>query len=250
MLLEQALDNPTASKIKLSKKDRRFFRRAGFIEDDVVKIRNIAPKTENQKLLFRYYQDGSHLLIDGCAGTGKSFSALYLSLKNVISGCDQTRVVVVRSATPTKDVGFLPGSLKEKQRVLEDPYKAICAELFGKECAYDTLKMRGTLEFMTTSYIRGLTLTNAIVIIDEVQNLTWPELYSMITRLGDGSRLIVIGDEKQSDLVCNKQGCLSKFRTVIPSMSNFKTVTMGIDDVVRSGLVKEFIQACHKIGYV
>ncbi len=164
-------------------------------------LKEFSPLTESQKEVFRNFDNDEHLVLHGLAGTGKSFISLYLALRQVLTGSsDFNKIVIVRSVVPTREVGFLPGSVKEKIKVYEQPYETICTELFGRADAYNILKTKNYVEFMSTSFIRGITLDNCIVIVDEVQNMLFGELDSVITRIGKNSKLILCGDFRQSDL--------------------------------------------------
>jgi len=208
-------------------------------------LRDVYPKTKNQIRTFTDYSKGNHLLLQGVAGTGKTFISIYLALQEILNqNSKKDKLVIVRSVVPTRDMGFLPGNQKEKQRAYELPYYSIFTELFGRGDAYDYLKNRGTVEFISTSFVRGTTLNNCIVIVDECQNLTFHELDSVITRIGDNCRILFCGDFLQSDLQkdTEKKGLL-QFMQVIRSISEFKTVQFEEGDIVRSALVKAYIIA-------
>lgn len=208
--------------------------------DDLV---TIEPITDAQKDVFKYFPKG-HLCLSGSAGAGKTFLAMYLSLEQVLDSTvpEYKKIVVVRSAVPTRDMGFLPGDQSEKEAAYEAPYVSICDELFEDTGAYEKLKNIGSIQFITTSFIRGITLDNAIVIVDECQNLTFHELDSVITRLGENSKFILCGDYYQSDFdkQKDKDGIL-KFIEVIDKMRDFYHVEFTWKDIVRSGLVREYI---------
>ena len=205
----------------------------------------INPLTENQKLVFDNYKD-NHLILTGSAGTGKTFIAMYLALKEVLE--ERTcldKVMIVRSIVPSRDVGFLPGTLGEKMEVYELPYKQICSKLMGRDQSYETLVKRGKIEFISTSFVRGLTFDNCVIIVDELQNMSFQELHSIITRLGDDSKIIFCGDYNQTDLnkKIDKSG-FTKFLSVCERLSGwFKIIDFTIDDVVRSGLVRDYLMA-------
>lgn len=208
-----------------------------------LKIRDIDAITDNQGKAFDFYDDGKHLMLHGVAGTGKTFLAMYLALESVFKR-EYQRVVVVRSVVPTRDMGFLPGNQKEKQRVYEQPYQAITTELFNRGDAYDILKGKAMVDFISTSFVRGVTLDNCIVIVDECQNMTFHELDSVITRMGENCRVMFCGDYRQTDLLRdNEKAGLRDFMRIIDSMHHFETVEFTEDDIVRSALVKEYIMA-------
>ena len=206
-------------------------------------LRNVSPLTVNQQHTFDAYETQKQLILHGFAGTGKSYISLYLALHDVLSGrSKQERVIIIRSVVPSRDIGFLPGSIKDKIKAYEEPYKEICDDLFGRGDGYDILKMRGIIEFTTTSYLRGLTFNNAIVIVDELQNMTFPELDTVMTRIGDNSRVVFCGDFRQTDLVkdSDKSGIMS-FINITKRMNRFAYIEFEQEDIVRSGLVKEYI---------
>jgi predicted ribonuclease YlaK len=177
------------------------------------------------------------------AGTGKTFCALYLALKDVLNPkSKQRKVYIIRSAVPTRDVGFLPGSLKEKIKQYENPYRSICSHIFSRGDAYDVLKGKDLVEFMSTSFVRGDTYDDCTLIVDEMQNLSFHELDSVITRAGENTRIIFSGDFKQSDLLnSHDRRGLEDFLKILANMRSFSRIEFGVQDVVRSGLVKEYL---------
>jgi len=214
---------------------------------------NVQPMTQNQKITFKAYNEGKHLMLHGVAGTGKTFISLYLALKELLSADSQyKKIYIVRSVVPTRDMGFLPGSNKEKTKVYEAPYYAICTELFGRSDSYEYLKQRGLVEFISTSFIRGITLNDCIVVVDEMQNMDWGELSSVITRCGKNCRIIYSGDFRQSDFRYKERESkndINTFMGVLKLMNrDFEFVEFGVEDIVRSELVKNFIIAVDKKG--
>ena len=200
------------------------------------------------ELSFCYYKTKNNakaMMLHGVAGSGKTFIALYKALEEVMDkGNNIDRVVIVRSAVPSRDIGHLPGDEKEKTDVYVAPYKAICEELFKNHQAYERLVEQKYIEFMITSYVRGITINNAIIIVDECQNMQFSELSSIMTRVGENSKIIFCGDFKQTDL--NKkhdQSGLRDFMKIIDKMPSFRYVEFEIEDIVRSNLIKEFIIA-------
>lgn len=165
------------------------------------RMSQINPLTDNQHDVFRDYEEGKNILLHGIAGTGKTFLSLYLALRDIMAGDTPfKKIVIVRSAVATRDMGHLPGSAEDKMAVYEAPYIAICTELFGRADAYGILKAKGAIEFVPTSFVRGTTIQNAIIILDEVNNCTFHEIDSLITRPGKNCRLLICGDMRQSDL--------------------------------------------------
>jgi predicted ribonuclease YlaK len=199
------------------------------------------PLTQNQKLAFDSFASGNHLCLDGSAGTGKTFISLYLALEAVFNK-EYEKVIIVRSAVPTRDMGFLPGTQEEKEDAYTAPYKAIVNDLFEDSDAWTKLTSGKQIEFLTTSFIRGITLKNAIVIIDESQNCTYHELCSVITRLGEDCRFIMAGDYYQSDFTRKgDQNGISYFINIIKNMRAFDHIEFKWEDIVRSGFVRDFI---------
>ena len=209
------------------------------------------PITENQQKTYDAYKKDKHLLLHGIAGTGKTFLSLYLSLEEVLDPSTvYDDVFIVRSVVSTRDIGFLPGDEQEKVSIYEAPYRSICRELFGIKDSYDALKQQNNVKFMSTSFIRGITINNAVVIVDECQNLNFHELDSIITRIGKNSKIIFCGDYTQTDLTRDndKRGIIN-FMKILKSIPEFETVEFGIDDIVRSDFLKSYIIAKYQFGY-
>lgn len=209
-------------------------------------MQRIVPTTENQSLAFDSFNNNKNLMLHGCAGTGKTFIMLYLALRTVLSGhTDYKKVVIVRSMLPIRDIGFLPGTQEEKMSVYMEPYYSLVQEIFPEvENPYDLAYMQEILEFMGTSYIRGITLNDSLIIVDECQNLNYHELDTIITRVGDNSRIFFCGDYNQTDLKYEReQNGILKFIDILKTMEEFDFVEFMEDDIVRSGLVKNYIIA-------
>ncbi len=244
---------------RLTKRQKRILRQNG--EQDLLNnkpnfnspnfnLKRVHPLTDNQKKTFDAFHSGKHLMLHGMAGTGKTFLSMYLAIKDLIGGTsEQEKIYIVRSVVPTRDMGFLPGSQKEKMKVYEAPYYAICSELFERGDAYDILKQKNAIEFMSTSFVRGTTLNNCYVIVDEINNMTFHELDSVITRIGKNCRVIFCGDFRQSDLSREQErNGLKEFIKVIDRLSDFDYIDFLEADIVRSKLVKEYIIARQKLG--
>jgi len=209
-------------------------------------LKTIQPLTENQKGFFEAYDKSKVMLLHGIAGTGKTYIALYHALEEVLDKTNRNyeRVVIVRSAVPSRDIGHLPGDEKEKTEVYTQPYVEICDDLFGRHDAYQRLTEQKIVQFMITSFVRGITLDNAIIIVDECQNMTDMELNSIMTRVGERSKIIFAGDFRQTDLYKKTDNSgLKKFMRIADMMPSFKTFEFGIEDIVRSSIVKEYILA-------
>ena len=244
---------------KLTKKQKRVLRnqdpnKMAVIDKLNFKLKYIEPLTENQKLVFTNYSQGKHLLLHGLAGTGKSFLSIYLSLKEIINNPNNAykKLYIIRSAVSTRDIGFMPGKAKDKAGVYEAPYYYICNKLFERQDAYDYLKQKSIVEFMTTSFIRGITLDNCIIIVDEMANLNLHELDSVITRVGDNCKIIFCGDFSQTDFTkeSEKRG-LPDFMKIIDNMKSFGRIEFDKEeDIVRSGLAREYLIQKKRLGIV
>jgi phosphate starvation-inducible protein PhoH len=210
-------------------------------------LKEIEPVNSNQELVFNAYDDEKHLALIGCPGTGKTFLSLYLALTDLLSDdCPQDKIIIVRSTVQGRDQGFLPGNAKDKSAMFEEPYEAICDELFGRTGVYASLKQQNKIIFKSTSFIRGTQFDNAIVIFDEFQNCTDVELHSVITRVAKGTRLICSGDSNQNDLKREDTGFF-KFMAVANRMPSIEIVEFGVNDIVRSGFVREYMIARHAL---
>ena len=218
---------------------------------------DVEPLTENQKRLFESYSEGKHLVAYGCAGTGKTFITLYNALCDVLDEkTPYERVYLVRSLVATREIGFLPGDHDDKADIYQIPYKNMVKYMFQMpsdadfEMLYGNLKSQETIKFWSTSFLRGTTLDNSIVIVDEYQNLNFHELDSIITRVGENTRICFCGDGVQSDLQkSNERNGIHDFMSVLRKMPSFDIIEFGVDDIVRSGLVKEYILAKMEAGF-
>jgi len=218
---------------------------------------NIEPITDNQKRFFDSYKEGKHIVAYGTAGTGKTFITLYNALSEILD--DKTpyeRIYLVRSLVSTREIGFLPGDHEDKADIYQIPYKNMVKYMFQMpsdadfEMLYGNLKAQESIKFWSTSFIRGTTLDNAIVIVDEFQNLNFHELDSIITRIGENSKIMFCGDSSQTDLIkTNDRNGIVDFMNVLRKMPSFDIIEFGIDDIVRSGLVKEYIIAKLEMGF-
>ena len=206
-------------------------------------LQKIYPETKNQEIAFEEFDAGMNLVLSGSAGTGKTFIAMYMALEEVLDKESfYDRVIIMRSVVPTRDIGFLPGDQQEKIDIYQAPYRAIANELFNEPKAFDLLVKAGKLSFETTSFIRGLTFDNAIVIVDEMQNMTGHELDSVITRMGNNCRVILCGDYYQSDLIHSRdREGLNQFLYILKRSQFFSTVEFDWKDILRSDLVRDYI---------
>lgn len=200
------------------------------------------PITDTQEDVWEAWKEGYNLVLTGSAGTGKTFIALYLALREFLLSSSYRKIIIVRSVVPTREIGFLPGDEKAKKESYTVPYKAIFSEMFGYDGAWGKMLSANKVEFESTSFIRGTTFDNAIVIVDEMQNCNFHELDSIITRIGLDTRIIFCGDYYQSDFKReDEREGLIKFLTILEQMRHFKQFTFGWDDIVRSDLVRDYI---------
>ena len=219
-------------------------------------MRDIEPLTENQQILFNAYAENKNLVAYGCAGTGKTFITLYNALRDVLSQTTPyEKIYIVRSLVATREIGFLPGDHDDKSLLYQIPYKHMVKYMFEMstdadfEMLYGNLKTQGTIDFWSTSFIRGTTFDNAIIIVDEFQNLNYHELDSIMTRVGQDSKIMFCGDATQSDLTkTNERNGIMDFMRVIRLMPSLDIIEFGVEDIVRSGLVKEYILAKMEVG--
>ena len=218
---------------------------------------DIEPLTDNQQRLFDQYADGKHIVAYGTAGTGKTFITLFNAMQDVL---DETtpyeRIYLVRSLVSTREIGFLPGDHEDKADIYQIPYKNMVKYMFQMpsdadfEMLYGNLKSQETIKFWSTSFLRGTTLDNSIVIVDEFQNMNFHELDSIITRVGENTKICFCGDARQSDLVKDKEkNGIIDFMNILRKMPSFDIIEFGIEDIVRSGLVKEYLTAKMESGF-
>ena len=210
-------------------------------------MKTFQPLTENQNKFFQAYKQGDYFIaLHGVAGTGKTFSALYKAIEEVLDkGNTFEKIIVVRSAVQSREIGHLPGTIDEKMDIYQQPYRQICETLFGRKDAWDRLEEQGHIEFISTSFIRGMSFDNAIIIVDEMQNMTFEEIDTVMTRVGNQSKIIWCGDYRQTDLNKRKNDVsgLLKFFDIAYHMDAFTRIEFTPDDIVRSSLVKDYILA-------
>ena len=217
---------------------------------------SIKPITDNQKLVFETWKQKKNQFLFGCAGTGKTFVSLYLALQDVMNlQTKYDKVVLVRSLIPTREIGFLPGDEEDKAALYQVPYANMVQFMFQQPneqaftMLYDKLKQQGSLYFLSTSFLRGLTFDNSIIIVDECQNLNFHELDTIITRVGQDSKIVFCGDFGQTDLskTSEKNG-LHDFLRILEEMDEFNCVEFDIGDIVRSGFVRNYLIQKTKLG--
>ena len=219
-------------------------------------LRDIEPLTTNQQILFNAYAENKNVVAYGCAGTGKTFITLYNALKDVLDQeTPYEKVYIVRSLIATREIGFLPGDHEDKSTLYQLPYKAMVKYMFEMrtdadfQMLYGNLRAQETIDFWSTSFIRGTTFDNAIILVDEFQNLNYHELDSIMTRVGQDSKIMFCGDATQTDLVKeNDKNGIVDFMRILRLMGSVDIIEFGVEDIVRSGLVKEYILAKMEVG--
>lgn len=219
-------------------------------------LNQIEPLTENQEKMFYEYGLDQNLFAYGAAGTGKTFVALYLALQDVLNEkSPYEKIYIIRSLVATREIGFLPGDHEDKSSLYQIPYKNMVKYMFKMsdessfEMLYGNLKAQGTISFWSTSFIRGTTFDNAILLVDEAQNLNFHELDSIITRVGENTKIMFCGDVVQSDLIKqHERNGIVDFLRILQSMKEFSCIEFGVDDIVRSGLVKSYIVSKLNLG--
>lgn len=232
----------------------RQMRRKPIASEHLLKIK---PMTPTQEKVFEEYDKGKNLFLYGCAGTGKSFVAIYLALKEILDEkTPYEKLYIVRSLVPTREIGFLPGDHEDKSNLYQIPYKNMVKYMFEMpddasfDALYSNLKSQETISFWSTSFIRGTTIDNAIILIDEAQNLNFHELDSIITRVGVNSKVIFAGDAAQTDLTrTNEKNGVLDFMKILSEMEEFASIEFGVQDIVRSGLVKSYLISKMNLGF-
>ena len=217
---------------------------------------DIQPITDNQKVLCDSYAEGKHIIAYGVAGTGKTFIALYNALKDVLDPkSPRERVYIVRSLLPTRDIGFLPGDEEDKSYLYQVPYQNMVRFMFKQpddrsfDQLYMNLRNQGTIDFLSTSFLRGITIDNGVIIVDECQNLNFHELDTIMTRVGQDTRVIFAGDIQQTDLTkTNDRNGILDFVNIMNQMNEVECIEFGIPDIVRSGLIKSYLIQKIKLG--
>lgn len=257
-LFDQHKDNdPIPFPSKKSNKRKRSTRkeRRQHREEDEQKRNNlhlgkVKPKTDNQKLIFDEYDANQNILIHGYAGTGKTFCAIYKAMQDVMNEDSKfEKLIIIRSAVATRDLGFLPGDEKKKIEVFERPFKPIFAELFHNKNAYDILTKKEKVSFDSTSFQRGLTFNNAIVIVDEAQSMVDHEVNTIMTRMGENSKVVICGDYRQNDLSKGREvSYMPSLIKIAMKMNSFSVIDMKEEDIVRGPFVKDWIITKERLG--
>ena len=217
---------------------------------------DIKPLTESQQRVFDAWEKSKNLFLFGCAGTGKSFITIYLALRDILDEkTPYDKLYIVRSLVPTREIGFLPGDHEDKANLYQIPYKNMVRFMFEMpddpsfEMLYANLKAQDTISFWSTSFIRGTTIDNSIVLVDESENLNFHELDSIITRLGVNSKIVFAGDAAQTDLTkAHEKTGIMDFKKIIDDMDEFASIEFNVQDIVRSGLVKSYLISKMNLG--
>lgn len=236
---------------RLTKKQKRVLKQQGVLERDnnfspgFSPKKDIKPMTQNQQVAFDAWAKNYNLMLHGIAGTGKTFLAFFFAIQSVFDkNTPYKKIYVIRSVVPSRDMGFLPGNTRDKMKVYEGPYYDICSKIFNRGDAYDILKQKQNVEFLSTSFLRGTTFDDCIILVDEVQNMSDMELHTIMTRVGENCRIIFCGDVKQDDLTSKRykeESGLAIFMKIIKNMREFSFVEFVKEDIVRSKLVKSYI---------
>ena len=219
-------------------------------------LNQIKPVTDSQQLVFDTWKKRQNQFLFGCAGTGKTFVSLYLALSEVLRNeTPYDKVIMVRSLIPTREIGFLPGDEEDKAALYQVPYSNMMQFMFEQpneqafESLYNRIKAQGSYYFLSTSFLRGLTFDNSIIIVDECQNLNFHELDTIITRVGQDSKIVFCGDFSQTDLTrTNERNGLMDFLQILQEMEEFNCVEFNIGDIVRSGFVRNYLIQKTKLG--
>jgi phosphate starvation-inducible protein PhoH len=213
-------------------------------------LSEVRPLTDNQEKTFDEWREGNHLVLSGSAGSGKSFLALYLALKELMAErSNYKKIIIIRSAVPSRDIGFVPGTLEEKSKIYQEPYKNIVNELIGRGDSWYFMAEKKIIDFQTTSFLRGLTFSDCIIVFDEFQSATFHEIDSVLTRVGENCRFILCGDHAQNDLSIKREKTgFMEIMSILNNMDDVSHIKFTTSDVVRSGFVKEYLIEKEKQG--
>ena len=221
--------------------------------DQLVEMKGV---TKNQIEVFKQYKSGKNLFLYGPAGTGKTFVILYNAIQEVLDPkINYNCIYIVRSLMPTRELRFYPSDEQDKSSLYQVPYDNMLRFMFKLPAEdqfgilYEELKRQDNVAFLSTSFLRGITLDNAIILVDECQNLNFHELDTIMTRVGQDSKIMFSGDFDQTDLREDKEKAgLGQFLKIINEMKEFYSCEFDIGDIVRSGLVRSYIIQKYNTG--
>lgn len=201
---------------------------------------NIKCKTENQKKLINSIKQNEITICSGLPGTGKTFLSCAQALKLIKGFAKFKRIVLIKSVTTLKneEIGFLKGTLEEKMEPYVDSFMDNFRKLIGKT---RTLKLRslGIIEVLPIAFARGRSIDNSIIIIDEAQNISLDNIRTLMTRIGDNSKMVILGDVKQKDIRNKKDSSLEVVLEKFKDVEGFGCVELrNTEDVVRNPIIK------------
>jgi len=203
-------------------------------------VRNLSARTPNQARLIKSIQSSDLVFALGPAGTGKTYLAVSLAVEALEAG-DVARIVLSRPAIEAGEaLGYLPGSAEDKLSPYLRPLHDALTDRMGAKRLRIALD-DGTIEVAPIAFMRGRTLNNSFVVIDEAQNCLYSQLKMLLTRLGSGSTMVVAGDPEQSDLLDGMSG-LSEIAMRVEDIDGLEIVRLNESDVVRHPLVAKMLR--------
>ena len=210
-----------------------------------IKGRPIRAKTENQQMLVKAYNKQDFMFVVGPAGTGKTYTAIALAVK-ALKNKEVRRLILSRPAVEAGEkLGFLPGDMKEKidpyLRPLYDALEEMIQPARLKEMLED-----GTIQIAPLALMRGRTLSDAVVILDEAQNTTSAQIKMFLTRMGFNTKMIVTGDCTQIDLPVAQRSGLEEAMRILKGVKGISLIEMNKKDIVRNPLVTRIVDAYEK----
>ena len=228
------------------KKQTRSRRKTTYKGAESKPVSGIVPKTVNQGKLIQAINTSQQVLILGPAGTGKTYvTATCAADLYILKEID--KIVITRPHVAVgKDIGFLPGTLEEKAQPWALPVLDVLVKHLGRG-AVDTALKAGNIEVATLALMRGRSFDNAFIIVDEAQNIEVAEIKMLLTRVGEGSTIVMNGDIQQSDLK-GTSGLAKVIHLSKKHMLDVPVIEFGVDDIVRSGICAEWVKVFMKEG--